>query len=358
MSDKTANATMVTLARESRGMTQTELARAAKVSQALLSKIEAGVKPVSGPILERLVQALGYPEKFFFQTDTIFGPGIGEFFHRRRMDISNKVITRLHAIINIMIIHVGRLLRSVNLPPLKICPIDKDDFESPQEVAEALRTIWQIPSGPIPDVMRTIENAGGIVIRFPFGTPQIDAISRWIPGLPPLFFVNEGLTTDRERMSLCHELGHIIMHKVPNPQMEGEANEFAGAFLLPEQDISSQLHRINLDRLAVLKPVWKVSMAALLFRATELRKVSQPVAKILWAQMAQRGFKRREPVELDLPPEEPTVLRDIFELHCTHYGYNLEEFSNALAVEQEDLLSMYKIPQIQPINRRPLHLIR
>lgn len=359
MSQQTVNPSMVTLARESRGITQTELAKIIGVSQALLSKIESGVKPTTESILGEIAKALDYPENFFFQTDTLYGPSLGEFFHRRRQDISVKVIARVHAQINIIMIHIERLLRSVDLPPIKIHHLDLNEFGGrPHKVAAAVRAMLQIADGPIPNVIRLIENAGGIVVRYPFGTPQIDAIGRWVPNLPPLFFVNESLTTDRERMSLCHELGHFVMHDVPNAEMETEANQFAASFLMPEQDIAPHLTRISLDRLSALKPYWRVSMGALLYRATELKKVPASIAKLLWVQMAQRGYRRREPSELDLASEEATVLRDILELHRTHYGYDMEEFSKVLAARPAELMALYKLAQSPTVTRPPLRLLR
>jgi Zn-dependent peptidase ImmA (M78 family) len=246
--------------------------------------------------------------------------------------------------------HIARLLRSVEIPELKIRPHDMADFDNrPQEVARAIRAAWQLPEGPIANVIRVIEDAGGIVIRQAFGTPQIDAISRWVPGLPPLFFVNAGLPADRERMSLCHELGHLLMHDMPNEQMEMEANQFAAEFLMPERDVSPHLDRISIERLAALKPYWRVSMAALLFRATELKKVSAPSARFLWSQMNMRGLKRREPAELDLASETPTVLQDILDLHRTHYGYNLVDLAKAVAANPSKLIATYQLGEKSPL---------
>ena len=345
-SDKNVNPAMVTLAREAQGLTQTSLAKMLDISQAMLSMIEAGVKPVPSAVLDRLCKSLGYPQDFFFQTDTVFGPGLSEFFHRRRQDVSVKVLSRVHAEINIIRMHIARLLRSVEIPKTKVRPLDMADFDHrPQEAARAMRAAWQLPEGPIANVIRVIEDAGGIVIRYAFGTPQIDAISRWVPGLPPLFFVNTGLSTDRERMSLCHELGHLFMHDMPNDQMETEANQFAAEFLMPARDVLPHLDRVTLERLASLKPYWRVSMAALLYRAKELKKISAPSERFLWSQMAQRGFRRREPAELDLAPESPTVLRDILDLHRTHYGYNIDDLAKALASTPEKLIGTYQLGQ-------------
>ena len=150
----------------------------------------------------------------------------------------------------------------------------------------------------------------GIVIPFDFETNSIDAVSHWPPGVPPLFFVNKFIPTDRMRFTLCHELGHIIMHqKTPNPEIERQANEFASELLMPERDIRPYLVDISIDKLASLKPYWKVSMSALLKRSVDLNVITQRHGRTLWMQISQAGYKVREPIELDLPNESPTLLK-------------------------------------------------
>lgn len=354
--DVPVNATMVTLARESRGLTQTELAHLIGVSQAMLSKIEAGTKLTSDAVLKGLSENLHYPLEFFRQTDTVFGPGLSEFYHRKRQDVGVKILGKIHAQINIIRMHIARLLRSVEEIDVRIRPLDIAEFGSPQAVALAIRATWQIADGPIPNVIRIIEDAGGIVIRYPFGSARVDAISRWVPGLPPLFFVNEGLPTDRERLTLCHELGHLIMHDVPNANMEAEADQFAAELLMPEREIAPQLDRVTLDRLGTLKPYWRVSMAALLVRATKLRKLSGKAAEYLWMQMAP--YRRREPPELDLAPETPTLLQEILDLHRTTLGYGLPEFAQMLNAEPAELMTTYGLGQTQAETRQRLRLVR
>ncbi len=357
--DKHVNPAMVTLGREARGLTQTELAPSLGVSQAMLSKLEAGFKAPTDAMLERLSVSLEFPQEFFFQTDPVFGPGLSEFFHRRRQDVGVKVLARVHAQINIIRMHVARLLRSVEFPEVKIRPLDMAEFQGrPQEIARGVRAAWQLPDGPIANVVRVIEDAGGIVIKYPFGTPQVDAISRWVPGLPPLFFVNEGLPADRERLTLCHELGHLVMHDVPNGNMEVEANQFAAEFLMPARDIAPHLDGVNLERLAALKPYWRVSMSALLYRATELKKLPRRSSQFLWMQMNASGFKRREPAELDLAPETPTLLQEILDLHREHFGYGIEELSKMLSANPIEVTRIYKIGKRQTEVRPTLRVVR
>lgn len=92
MSDPTAatnqfghsvNPAMVTLAREARGLSMSELATQIGVALARLSRLEGGLSPVDDESLKRLSFALKFPVGFFFQTDTLYGPSVSEFYHYR-----------------------------------------------------------------------------------------------------------------------------------------------------------------------------------------------------------------------------------------------------------------------------------
>ena len=156
---------------------------------------------------------------------------------------------------------------------------------------------------PVQSVTEAIENAGGIVMRMEFGTRQADAISEWIPGNPPLFLVNAdaGIPGDRLRLTLAHELAHVIMHRFPNQNMESEANSFAAEFLMPRKQIKGSLYNLNLAKLVQLKRTWKVSMAALVERAYALKTMTENQRRYFYINMARRGYKMHEPAESEFP---------------------------------------------------------
>lgn len=60
------NPRMITLARESRGLTQTELSKAMKIPQGTLSKMEL-YGMAAEKHLSKLSECLNYPENFFYQ---------------------------------------------------------------------------------------------------------------------------------------------------------------------------------------------------------------------------------------------------------------------------------------------------
>lgn len=342
-SDRHTKSELVTVAREARGLTQSELAARLGVSQGLLSKIEAGLSVPTSVVLEGLSRELGYPEEFFFQSEQIYGPSTSEFHHRKKADTPAKLLAQLHAQINIRRIHVGRLRKSIDPEECRIARYDLEDFNGdPAEVARAVRADLQLPCGPLKNVVETIEDAGGIVLRWSFPTRSVDAISRWVPGYPPLFIVNADLPADRERISLCHELGHMVMHQTVSQDMEDEANRFAAEFLMPAADIRGHLEDLrSLHHLANLKPYWKASMQALLKRASDLAIIPEGRARYLWIQIGKAGYKVREPAELDFADEIPTYVSDLIDFHRNELGFTLDDLSKLLTLFPPELQQMY-----------------
>jgi Zn-dependent peptidase ImmA (M78 family)/transcriptional regulator with XRE-family HTH domain len=347
---------MLALARESRGHTQIELARLLSISQAYVSKIESDLLEPSADVLARIAEVLDYPESFFFLTDPIYGPGVTEFWHRKRKAATARQMRRIYAEINKRIIHVERLLRAAELPE-SFYRFDVEEFDGPADVARAVRSAWHLPPGPVVNLVQAVEAAGGLVIRCEFGTRLVDAVSRWVPGLPPMFFTNADLPADRERLTLAHEIGHIVMHRAPSPTMEEEAFDFAAELLTPAAEIAPYLEQPTLPRLASLKPMWKVSIAALITRAARLELIPERQARYLWMQMGRAGYREREPAELDFPKEEPTLLRDLFALHRSELHYSIEDLAGLLAIHAREVASIYPVMATVAENRSAIHAL-
>jgi Zn-dependent peptidase ImmA (M78 family) len=343
---------LIVLAREARGLTQSKLAAALEVSQGHLSKIEGGLLPVSEGILERLAEVLNYPPHFFTSPEPIYGPGASEFFHRRRAALSARLLARLHAQVNIRRIQLSRMLPAVEIAPDRIPELDAETFSGgAADVARAVRAAWNLPRGPVENLTFAIEDAGGIVLVIDFGTSLLDGVSRFIPGLPPLFFENAEAPGDRARMTLAHELGHVVMHRVPSPDMEDQAFRFAAEFLMPERDIRHELQDLladrPIDRLVALKLRWRVSMQGLIMHAERLGVISPRRARYLWMQMSRAGFRVREAAEADVPREQPRFMSEILDVYRRTLGYSPEDLAGLLAVNPQELATDFGI-QLPP----------
>lgn len=336
------NPQMVTLARQSRGITQQELSKSTGFSQGKLSKIEAGLLGASLDDLTKLSYALGYPDHFFTQDFDTFGVSISEVYHRKRQKASVKSVNLAYAESEIRRLHVTKLLRSVDIGENNFPYYDVDEFEGRvDEIADSVRSAWQIPDGPIKNIIATIENSGGLVSMCHFGTVYIDGFSRRSPNLPPMFFLNQDMPPDRLRWTACHEMGHIIMHKMPHPDMESEANRFASEFLMPTREIKGQLRDLTLEKLASLKQYWRVSMQSLVYRAVELGMQTERQKRSWFTKFNRLGYLKREPIELDPPKESPQLLGDILNVH-RQIGYTDAEIRDLIAVGENDWHIRYK----------------
>jgi transcriptional regulator with XRE-family HTH domain len=233
---------MLVLARQSRGMTQADLERESGISQSKLSKLENGALQVGASDLQRLADALGYPPEFFGQADRVYGFGSACNYNRRRTSVSSKDLHRMLADLNVTRMRMTRLLRGVDIETEnEFFTAEPDEYDrNIERIAALTRAHWNLPMGPIANLIGVIESAGGIVFKVPFGTLKMDALSQWSPGSTPIILVNARIPADRARHSIAHELGYFVMHQLPHPDMEKEADRFAAEFLLPEREIASE----------------------------------------------------------------------------------------------------------------------
>lgn len=339
---------MLTLARESRGLTQSELAAAVAFGQGTLSKYETGVLSPPDDAAHDLARALGYPPSFFSQPGSAYG--FPPFHYRRRKKLSKKALGKIIAEMNIRRMHIKKLSISYEMNTNRFIPeIDMDEFQGRskrkaeiEDVARTIREAWMLPSGPIPNMVELIEENGGIVVPCDFGSDLIDAMSQRIDGLPVLFFVSTSAPADRLRHTLAHELGHMVLHTVcfkDDDEMEREADDFAGAFLLPRDEIRVHLRKFDLRHLANMKSYWKVSMGAIAVRASRLNLISQYQSKKFWIEMSQLGYRKREPNEP--PAEMPKRLNAMVDFHLRRLGYSENEMADLLCLTPVEFNRMY-----------------
>lgn len=340
-----ANGEMLRVARQRKGLPQTEAAKLLGVDQSLLSRMENGVAEIRDEILLRAENLYQVRKSFFFQTDPIYGAPVSVHpMWRRKADVTAREMDAIVAEMNLRVMHLRRFLDAAEVAKIHDVPrLDIEDYGDPERIAGILRAHWQLPRGPIRDLTVLAERAGVVVVHSTMGGAAVSGVTFATPGMPPMIVLNLDQPADRMRFTLAHELGHLTMHRFPSSNMEEEANAFASALLLPAADIAPLLkaRKIDLALLASLKPEWKVSMQSLLLRARSLDLLSRNQEEYLWKQMSIRKWRLREPPELDFPREQPTVIDSLVKLFQNHLGYSREELSNLLHVFGQDLDILY-----------------
>ena len=118
--------------------------------------------------------------------------------------------------------------------------------------------------------------------------------------------------TDRRRVTLAHELGHLCLHSQGVPDdVEADATAFSAEFLMPEETIRPQLRNLSLGRLHDLKRLWGVSMQALIERGHQLGTVTPRERTNFYKRFSALGWCTREPLSDELAPERMRLAAEI-----------------------------------------------
>ena len=347
------NVDMLRLAREIRMQTQADVARNADIGQALISKLENGlITSPSAEALTKIADALDFPTSFFVQTEK--AQGFPHFHFRKRAKLGAKPLAHVNAVVNLRRMHIAKLMRSYDTDVPK--PIPQLEFDvtgmSPEKVAERVREYWMLPRGPIDNLTKVIEDAGGIVVLCNFGTNLLDGISFRSPGLPPIFCMNREVPGDRFRFSLAHELGHMIMHAKPDDEakQEAEAHRFAAAFLMPASDIRAHLSAPKISTLGRVKAFWKVSIKALIKRAHDLHLIADQQYKNLMVGYS-KVFKEGESFPIEV--EKAFRLRQIIDFHVEKLGYSVSDLAALFCLREVETQKAY----LGPVKGNALRLV-
>lgn len=332
---------MLVVARESRKLSQTALAKAAGVSQSAVSQLESGIIAATEATLEALASVLDYPTSLFYQR--IRYQQLPLTFFRKKSRVGVREVAAIRARVNLYRLRIETLLRGADIPDARIALADLSaQGLKPEDAANRLRTYWNVPPGPIKDLTSLVESFGVIVVPIDFGTQQVDGLSLYEPSdtVPPLIFLNPSLPPDRWRMTLAHELGHIALHHhlpIPGDEkaMEAEAFAFAQEFLMPRREIWGQLSYLSMTNLAALKRHWRVSMRGVLKRAEALGRISDRHARRLWTQLSRDGVVE----QVEIAGESATSLKRLVENHTANLGYSQRDLSKILHLRPEELRS-------------------
>ncbi len=341
------NPQMVILARESRGISQKDLASLLHISAGKVCQVEQDTQTFSEDTFTKLCNILHYPESFFFQEGEAFLPSLVNF--RKRTKIAQKRIIPIEAHSNIIRLNIEILAKEKALPETNIPVINGED---PVEAAIGLRQSWNIPEGPVLNLIQYIEKNGILIATFDFGTERVDSRTVLTTDRHPVILLNKTLLGDKLRFSLAYELGHIAMHfyspVAQEREIAHEANLFAAAFLMPESDIKKDFEAdINITSLSVLKPKWGVSMQSLLYRADDMGMLPYNRKRYLLSQFNQLKIRRREPLELDIPVEKPVLLYRLMEQLREEKEWSVGQAAGFFHLAEEDYAEKYMNKKIQ-----------
>jgi Zn-dependent peptidase ImmA (M78 family)/DNA-binding XRE family transcriptional regulator len=353
------NFRMVRLARELRELTQTGLAKEAGLPQARLSRIETGQVDPTTDDVEALARALSVPTAFFSEAGT---PAAAPLFRKRAIRSVRRLMS-IQARLNTAVLIAQRLLDAgVDFDAPQRFP-DPGDFaaDDPTAAASTLRRDWRLPVGRVDDVTAVIEAAGGLVLRIDFGTDDATAAFISTPRDGRLWFLINTRETagDRVRLSLAHELGHAVLHRMlpshDEAELELQAFTFAAALLMPADqfDQAVPLNALTLAHARRLKGTFWVSMQAIIRAAYDRKRISKDRYTSLFKQLSARQWRTNEPDPIAL--ERPRLWPEVLRIHRDDHGYSDSDLAGLAQVTPELLADLF--PEHFAVQPAPLRLV-
>ena len=309
-------------ARIYRGLTVAELAERVGCQRQTLSMYEISKsQPTDKTTVARLAQELDFPVKYFYEHSNSFASGTVYF---RSLLTTNKKYRNEQIVKMDYLSQIYSLLQDyVAFPEYE--PLDLPDNVTPEQAAYALRDAWGLGKGPVDNLISAVEQHGILVTSFSTSTNDVDAFSQFMGASDtPTYIIaysNNKTSAARIHFDIAHELGHICLHewsediedisKEEFKRKEREANDFAAAFLLPEETFRKDAERgpQTITYYKQLKKKWKVSIAAMIRRSEKLGIISTDDYQNLIRVMQRRGLRKEEPLDDILITASPALLK-------------------------------------------------
>lgn len=277
--------------RELEQISQEELGDLLGLSPQMISAVEGGRRAFPGDLT-----ALGYsPARLEL-------PDMSEPLHRVKAATTMAAKKRAREQLRLAG-EVFRELRDVT-PQAPALTLERlpppESFDEVEERAGEVRAlIGQEESGPIRNLTSVVERAGVCLVPI-VGMEGIDGLSAWVDGVP-VIGLSPHVPGDRFRLTVGHELAHLLVHLRKTDTTETEANRFASALLIPPAEFDAAMPKTpQLRDFVSLKSSWGVSVAALVYRAHELSYIDDRRYRALQIQMAK--WQKNEPARFDPVP--------------------------------------------------------
>lgn len=332
------------LARESRGLTQLELSSSiAGLNQGNLSKMEKGLIPIPESILNSIAYTLDYPISFFEKESQ--PRELTTAFYRKYTSTPQKQLNVLECKTDIVRRVLDELTEAVDIPVFDIPQICVNGDLTPIEIAKRIRLFCKIPKGPIDEIVKLMESHGIVVVFLKDCPEKFSGVSMFTGKQFPIMFINDAHSNDRKRFTIAHELGHIVMHLHDNTvyqkemkDLDKEADLFSSEFCMPKDDCILDLMQLKYSHLPMLKMYWKISKAAIVYKAKILNQITESQYKYLMVQLSKTGQRKNEYEQVGI--DNPTILNKIYDIYRKELNYSEEDFSSLVGLYAKDIHSL------------------
>ena len=171
--------------------------------------------------------------------------------------------------------------------------------------AMSLRNAWNLGGGPIPDMTELLEERG--IKVFKLSLPRlVDGLTCYVHRAEgedvPVVVCSTDKSIERQRFTLAHELGHMVMEIPTGVPEEKACHRFASAFLVPQDELAREVGRrrfnFGFGEIIEIKRMFGVSAAALVVRMRDLGIVTEATMVSIFRGIGS-SWRKDEPCPLE-----------------------------------------------------------
>jgi Zn-dependent peptidase ImmA (M78 family)/DNA-binding XRE family transcriptional regulator len=265
------------------GLSLRELANALDgiVSHNAISKYEKGEMMPDSKVLIALSKALSVKTEYFLRPQTV---EISNIEFRKKGSLTVKKTNSIKENIKDNIERYIELETFLNFQNSFVNPINNLVINNTEDVEKAVQELlhqWDLGINVLPNVIEILEDKDIKVVEIE-ADEKFDGLSGWANQIIPVIVINKNFTVERKRFTALHELGHLLLNinneEFTHKEIEGFCNLFAGAMLLPKENIINELgqkrNSISINELIYIKESYGISIQAIMARARGLGIIS------------------------------------------------------------------------------------
>lgn len=271
----------LTNARKICSISQRELSECVngRISPSAIAKYEKGLMMPSSEVLIMLSNALKLNLDYFFRPFTVdIDPSKFEF--RKKSSMGKKMVESIKYLVCSKIEKYLEIESILGIPStfrLDYRNILIEGESEAKTLALRLRSDLNIGSDAIVSAVDLLESTGVKIIEIEHDN-SFSGTCNEAGGLP-VIVVNKRMTSERKRLTIFHELGHLLMDCAEGVNKERMCNVFANEVLIPSETfrkmIGSARHDISLVELQAIQREYGISVDALMMKAYQLNVITE-----------------------------------------------------------------------------------
>ncbi len=184
-------------------------------------------------------------------------------------------------------------------------PYTASDMDDAEAAAYAVRGDWDLGSGPIANFTELLEERGVKVLKLDL-PESVDGFTCFVRDSDgrklPVVVCSTAKSVERQRFTLAHELGHMVMDVSAGVDEEKACHRFAGALLAPREELTREVgnsrRHLGFGEIVELKNLFGIRAAALVVRMRDLDIIGNTAVQQIFSGIG-RSWRKQEPCPLN-----------------------------------------------------------